>query len=151
MNHSLTISLARLCFYFAITLWLALTLILFVSVVKRKWSLFKRTIKYLINSSAFLITFSFYLEMALVVRPPVEAEELLSWANQHVAKDLGISIFFIITFFILNYIFYTRIENRKHKIDLLFLAIADSLILTGGAWLAGQDAYYGLLEELHRI
>ena len=110
----------------------------------------KRVSKYLVNSSVFLIAFVFYLDMALIVRPPVSEPQLKSWVNQHVVIYLCISVVATIILVGINFLFYKKVEKHRHRADLFILAGLDIIILLCGAWLSGQDAYYGLLQELNR-
>jgi hypothetical protein len=56
----------------------------------------------------------------------------------------------VVLLFGINFFFYKKIEEHNYKVDLWILGISDAVILITGAWLAGQDAYFGLLEEINR-
>ena len=150
MNHSLTILLVNSTFYLAIISWVILAFMLFALSFRRQWATVKRVLKFAINSVVFIVIFAFYLQMALVVLPPVGASELHNWTAQHVLNDLTIALVVVLLLFVINYFFYRKIENQRNKIDLLILFVTDAAVLVYGAWLAGQDAYYGLLEEINR-
>lgn len=150
MNHSLTILLVNATFYLVIITWVILAFMLFVFSFRRQWAAIKRVLKFAINPVVFIVIFAFYIEMALVVLPPVGASELHNWTTQHVLNDLAIALVVVLLLIVINYFFYRKIENRSNKIDLLLLPVIDVAVLVYGAWLAGQDAYYGLLEEINR-
>lgn len=150
MNHPLTILLVNSTYYLAIITWVILALMLLVFSFRRQWAATKRVLKFAINSVVFIVILAFYMEMALVVLPPVGASKLYNWTAQHVLNDLTIALVITLLLFVINYFFYRKIENLNNKIDLLILFIIDATVLVYGAWLAGQDAYYGLLEEINR-
>jgi len=134
----------------AFAVWVLLTLLLVTGIFSKRWAIVKRVSKYLVNSSVFLIAFAFYLDMALIVRPPVSEPQLKSWVNQHVVIYLCISVVATIILVGINFLFYKKVEKHRHRADLFILAGLDIIILLCGAWLSGQDAYYGLLQELNR-
>jgi asparagine N-glycosylation enzyme membrane subunit Stt3 len=150
MSHDVVISLIKFAYYFAILIWCILLLLILFGIIKKKWDLVKRIGKYLVNSVVFFIAYAFYLEVALLVKPPVSEPLLKSWINDRVLYNLLVSIIVAIILFAINYGFYKKVESRKYKVDLYILTIFDIVVLLVGAWLAGQDAYYGFLEELNR-
>jgi hypothetical protein len=150
MNHQLITTLLWLGYYTAFAVWLLLIVLLIISLLRKRWGTVKRASKFLINSVVFLFAYAFYLDMALIVRPPVSASQLKTWVNSHVLNYLYISVISIIVLLFVNYLFYKRLEKQRHRSDLFILAMLDVMILLCGAWLSGQDAYYGLLQELNR-
>ncbi|WP_206983761.1 hypothetical protein [Hymenobacter telluris] len=123
--------------------------LLLFGLFKRRIELVKQTIKYLVNSLIFIVAWSFYFELAIIVRPPV-TESLEMWIDRHVTANIYISLSVTIVLFIVNLLFYSRIEKVGRKSDLLLLSILGCVILVVSAWVAGQYAYFGMLEELYR-
>jgi hypothetical protein len=150
MNHNVTNLLVRLGAYFAYTVWIILVTLLLICLFGKKWHFVKRVSKYLLNSVVFIIAFAFILKLALIVRSPVSKIQLRGWVNQHIVNDLYTSLIAVVLLFGINFFFYKKIEEHNYKVDLWILGISDAVILITGAWLAGQDAYFGLLEEINR-
>lgn len=150
MTHYLTMFLIKVAFYAVVAIWFVLGVWLLVGLVTKKRKVIKRASKYLINSVVFLVAYTFYMELAIIVRPPVGVSELREWATQHLVADLWTAAATAGILLVINGFFYWKVESRTHKVDLLVLMVFDTLILTGGAWLASQDAYLGLLEEANR-
>lgn len=150
MTHYLTMFLINVAFYVVVAIWFVLGIWLLVGLVTKKWEVIKRASKYLINSVVFLVTYIFYMELAVVVQPSARVLELREWATQHLVADLWTAAAIAAILLVMNWFFYCKVESRTHKVDLLVLTVFDTLVLTGGAWLASQDAYLGLLEEANR-
>jgi hypothetical protein len=150
MNHEIIITLTRVFSYFTILVWILLGLLLLLNIFRKKWNAVKRVSKYLVNSIVFIIVFSFNLELALIVRAPVDKEHLQGWINKQVQSDIYISLNAVLVLLLINYFFYKKVDQDRHKYDLFFLALFDILVLLTGAWLSGQNAYFGLLEEINR-
>ena len=150
MSQELTSTLLWFGYYIAFAVWLLLILLLIFGTLRKRWDLVKRSSKYLINSSVFLLAYSFYFDMAVIVRPPGSELQLRNWVTEHVISYLYISVIAVTILLAVNFLFYRKIEKRRHKADLFILAAFDIVILVCGAWLSGQDAYYGLLQEINR-
>src|SRR6476469_9345349 len=132
MSHENTTTLLRLGYYMAFAVWVLLTLLLVTGIFRKRWAMVKRVSKYLVNSSVFLIAFVFYLDMALIVRPPVSEPQLKSWVNQHVVIYLCISVVATIILVGINFLFYKKVEKHRHRADLFILAGLDIIILLCG-------------------
>ena len=86
----------------------------------------------------------------MVLKSPTDKEHLRAWINERIVQDFYISLIAVLILLGVNFVFYKYLEKRQHKFDLVWLALFDIAILSFAAWLAGQDAYFGLLEELNR-
>jgi hypothetical protein len=156
MDLQLTNELIRMGSYIAYTIWAILSIVLLTSLFKRNWQLTKRTSKYLLNSVVFIIAFMFIVELSLFVRPPIyetkkaSAMALKSWVENYQVKDIYIALATTSILFGVNLFFYFKIEKKRHRKDLFLLTIFDAFILSAGIWLTGQDAYWGLMQEINR-
>lgn len=150
MRHELTSALLWFGYYTALAVWLLLTLLLIIGALKKHWDIVKRASKFLINSSVFLLAYSFYMDMAIIVKPPGSEPQLRKWVNQRVINYIYVSAIAVFILLAINFLFYKRVEKYKHKADQFILAVLDIMVLVCGAWLSGQDAYFGLLQELKR-
>jgi hypothetical protein len=150
MRHELTTSLLWFGYYMALAVWLLLILLLITGALRKRWDIVKRGSKFLINSSVFVLAYSFYIDMAVIVRPPGSEPLLRKWVNQHVTNYLYISVIAAIILLAVNLLFYKRIEKYRHKADVFILTLLDIIVMFSGAWLSGENAYYGLLQELNR-
>lgn len=139
----------------AYAIWSILVVVLLVGLVTKNWILLKRTLKYFINSLVFVIAWVMFMELALVVRPRMamtkesSIKALKNWIIEAQIKDIYVALAAIIILFIINLLFYFKIEHTKFKRDLFILTISDSIILSLGIWLTGQEAYFGLLPEIN--
>ncbi|RYE12056.1 MAG: hypothetical protein EOP45_23555 [Sphingobacteriaceae bacterium] len=139
----------------AYAIWSILVVVLLIGLVTKNWILLKRTLKYFINSSVFIIAWMMFVELALVVRPHMTMTKessikvLKNWIIEAQIKDIYVALAAIIILFIINLLFYFKVEHTKFKRDLLILTITDSIILSLGIWLTGQEAYFGLLPEIN--
>ena len=156
MSHQLTMNLIWIGYYLAWIVWVALTVIFIVASVRKKWPLVKRTLKYVINSIVFIIAFSFIVELQVIVRPeilPTKQESITAlqkWIIERQVNDVYFAIAAITFLFAVNLFFYYKIESKKHRHDLSILTLTAVIILSVSIWLAGKDAYFGLLEEINR-
>jgi hypothetical protein len=156
MNQHLTNNFLWVGFYLALIVWAILVVVLLTGLVKKKWLLVKRSLKYLINSIVFLIAWMFILELALVVRTPflstkqASIKELENWISRNQIENVYVALGTVLVLFGVNLLFYFKVEHKQNKRDLLILAISAIIVLAFGIELAGQNAYYGLLEEINR-
>ena len=156
MDFQLANDLIWIGSYIAYIIWTILSVVLLISLFKRKWELTKRTSKYLLNTVVFIIAFMFILELTLIVRPAIyetkeaSAAALKSWVENYQVKDIYIALDTILILFGVNLFFYFKIEKKRHRKDLFVLTIFDAFILSAGIWLTGQDAYWGLMQEINR-
>lgn len=140
-------------YYFSCTVWIALLLALAYGIIRKRWYLVKRFTKYAINSSVLLVGWSFYLELALIVRSPIlitkEASlaSLRNWIWSYQLKDIMISLVTTIILLGINFLFYYKVENKKHKSDLFVLTLSIISILAICIWFTGEDTYYGFLPK----
>jgi hypothetical protein len=156
MNQHLTNNFLGVGFYLALIVWAVLIVTLLTGLVKRNWLLVKRIIKYLINSVVFFIAWMFILELALVVRTPflstkqASIKELENWISKNQIENVYFTLVAVLVLFGINLFFYFKIEHKQNRRDILILAISAIIVLVFGIELAGQNAYYGLLEEINR-
>ena len=156
MNHQLTNNLTWIGFYATWFVWGILLFTLLKGIMTKNWQLVKRIIKYIINSFVFIIAWMFFLEMALIVKPQILSTKqssilaLESWIHENQMEDIYTSIVVILILLGINLFFYFKIERKKNKKDLLILALFAIAVLSFGIWIAGQDAYSGMLEEINR-
>ena len=156
MNHQLTNNFTWIGAYAAFTVWTILVIILLTGLIKKNWQLVKRAFKYLLNSVVFIVAWMFFLELALVVRPPIlltkqdSINALENWISKNQIEDIYYGLTVTLILLVLNLFFYFRVEHKEHKMDLTILTLSAILVLSFGIWLAGQDAYFGLLEEINR-
>lgn len=140
----------------AYTIWIILLVILFTALFKRNWQLTKRTLKYFLNTVVFVIAWMFIMELAVIVRPAIyetkeaSAAALKSWVENYQAKDIYIALTVIFILFGMNLLFHLKIEKMLHGKDLVILTFFDAFVLFAGIWLTGQDAYWGLMQEINR-
>lgn len=139
----------------AYTTWAILLITLLISLLKKNWPLFKRTLKYLINSLVFVVVWLMILELALIVRPPLgktkgaSIQALENWVIHEQVEDVFVGLVAIIILLAINLFFYYKIEKKKFRTDLFILTLSDSIVLGLGIWLTGQLAYTGLLQEIN--
>ena len=156
MDFQLTNDLLWTGTYIAYTIWIILSVVLFTALFKRNWQLTKRTLKYFLNTIVFIIAWMFIMELALIVRPAIyETKEvsvvaLKSWVENYQVKDIYIALTVIFILFGMNLLFHLKIEKKRHGKDLLILTFFDAFVLSAGIWLTGQDAYWGLMQEINR-
>jgi RsiW-degrading membrane proteinase PrsW (M82 family) len=156
MNHQLTNNRTSIGFYATWVIWAILLTILLTGILKKNWQVVKRAIKYIINSIVFIIAWMFYLELALIVKPQILSTKqssilaLENWIRENQIEDIYTSIAVILILLSINLLFYYKIEHKKNKKDLLILALFAIAVLSFGIWLTGQDAYFGMLEEINR-
>ena len=156
MDYQLTNDLLLGGAYIAYAMWTILTIVLLIALFKRNWALVKRMLKYILNTTVFIIAFIFILELALIVRPAIyETKEassiaLKSWIKNYQINDTYIALTVIAVLFVINLFFHFKIGKRVHRIDLFILTAFDAAILFIGIWLTGRCAYYGLMQEIPR-
>ena len=156
MDFQLTNDLLWIGTYIAYTIWIILSVVLFTALFKRNWQLTKRTLKYFLNTVVFIIAWMFIMELALIVRPAIyetkdaSAVALKSWVENYQVKDIYIALTVIFILFGINLLFHLKIEKKRHGKDLLILTFFDAFVLSTGIWLTGQDAYWGLMQEINR-
>jgi uncharacterized membrane protein YoaT (DUF817 family) len=68
----------------------------------------------------------------------------------HLVKDIYVALFTVIVLFGINLFFHFKVEHKRHRKDLVILSLFDIFVLSLGIWLAGQSAYFGLLQEINR-
>jgi len=134
----------------AIACWLGLAMLLFWGLLKENGELIKRAIKYLINSVTFFVVYVFYMTFAIYDKPPVPTAQLKEWANDILLQQLLISGFVVVILLVVNFISCRKLESPRRTAELGLLFVGDALVMTGGAWIASQDGYLGLLEEAAR-
>ena len=144
-------------FYFiSWTVWIVLVIILLYGAIKKDWKLVKRSAKYAINSIALFVGWSFYLELAVIVRSPIlitkeaSLESLREWIWNYQFKDILISLLTIIILLGINLVFYYKFENKKNKLDIILLPILVTIILAICIWYTGQDTLVGFIQERNR-
>ena len=150
MTHELSTLLATSLYFLAIICWLGLAMLLFWGLLKENGKLIKRAIKYLINSVVFFVAYFFYMTFAIHDKPPVPTAQLREWANDILLQQLLISCFVAVLLLVVNFVFYRKLEAPRRKAELGLLFVGDTLVMVGGAWVASQDGYLGLLEEAAR-
>ena len=156
MNHQVTMTLGWFAYYFASTVWVVLLILLLKGLFKKEWNLVKRISKYIINSIVFLTGWMFYLELALIVKAPILVtkqayiKSLKEWIWNYQFTDILISSLVVLILVGINLLFFYKIENKKHKVDLLILTLSAIVVLAFWIWFTGEDSYYGLLEERNR-
>jgi hypothetical protein len=156
MNYELTNTLIWIGVYTAYVIWTILAILLFTFLIRRKWVLLKRTLKYTLNTTVFLIAWMYIFELAIIVRPSIykTKEEtsiaLQSWISKHQLNDVYFALTTILVLLAINLLFYFKVEYKKNKKDLLILTTFDTLILFAGIWLTGLSAYFGLMQEVNR-
>lgn len=149
-------TLSSILYYLSWIVWILLLIALVYGTIRRKWDFVKRTIKYLINSSVFLIGWSFYLELALIVRSPIlitneaSVQSLKDWIWNYLYKDILISIVAIILLLGINLLFHYKVENRKYKSDPVLLAASAILILAFSILNTGEDTFFAFMQERNR-
>ena len=156
MNFQLINNLLWTGAYLAYGVWIILAIALLTGLIKRKWSLVKRALKYIINSIVFIIAWMFILELALIVRPPIRETKqasiiaLQNWIHNTQIEDIYGAFIVTILLLSINILFYYKVDNRSYKRDLLILTLSDITVLSLGIWLTGQHAYFGLMLEINR-
>ena len=156
MDYELTNKIISIVFYTAYFIWTALGILLLTALVKRNWKLLKRTLKYALNTTVFIIAMGFIWDLALIVRPAIyETKEqtsiaLKSWIREHQLNDVYVASVTILILLTINLIFHFKVESRQNKKDIYILTTLDTLILFAGIWLTGQSAYFGLMQEVNR-
>jgi len=155
MDYQLTSNLMWIGTYIAYIIWTILAIVLLISLVKRNWDLTKRTLKFILNSSVFIIALMFIFELALIVRPAIyETKQASSvalklWIKAYQIKDAYIALIVLAILVGINLLFHFKIEKGQHKKDLFILTVFDTLVLSFGIWLTGQSAYFGLMQEIN--
>ena len=143
-------------YFFSWTIWIALTIALAYGIIRRKWDWVKRLTKYAVNSAVFLVGWSFYLELALIVRSPIlitkqtSLESLRAWIWDHQFTDILISLITIVILLGINLLFYYKIESKRHKSDILVLTLSTVFILVACIWFTGEDTYSGFIQVRNR-
>jgi len=143
-------------YYFSWTVCIFLFIGLVYGFIRRKWNVVKRFCKYAINSSVLLVGWSFYLELALIVRSPIlitkeaSLDSLRDWIWDYQFKDILTSLVTIFILLGINLLFYFKIENKKYKSDLFILTISAITILAIFIWFTGVDTYSGFIQERNR-
>jgi hypothetical protein len=125
-------------FYTAITIWIGLTILIVVQILKRNFQALKISFLYLINSTTFWIAWIIYFKLAVIVRggPVLETLEksihaLRVQANDYRIEFLLFSLAFVVLLALINIIYLksfvkTRVRprvlnpigNREHDFDL---------------------------------
>jgi prolipoprotein diacylglyceryltransferase len=150
MTHELSTLLANSFYCLSIICWIGLAMLLFWGLLKEDVELIKRAVKYLINSVVFFVVYVFYMTFAIYDKPPVPTAQLKEWANGILLQQLLISGFVAVILLVVNFMFYRKLESPQRRAKLGLLFVGDALVMAGGAWVASQDGYLGLLEEAAR-
>jgi hypothetical protein len=121
--------------------------LLLYGLAKRNWVLVKRILKYVINSSVLLLGWSFYLELALIVRSPIvitneaSIDSLKEWIWNHQFKDILISLTTIGILLGINLFFYFKVEKSNNKYDPILLIMISTIFLSYCIWVTGKDTF----------